>query len=351
MKRVLPFLFAVSWIPCASALTIELDYTYDTSNFFALTPVAKSALEAAALDLSNAIISPLGAVTTNIYNGVNGSTTATFTWELNFSNPTTGATETLGTFNFASNTFRMYVGVKSLLGATLGEGTPGGSGVGIGSPAPNPSQWVGAVANAEAASNAAMSRGGGPVIASFSSSATVGATTANYTVVRGALLGSLSLDNDSDNNGLADSAATLANYWHYDHTSAVAPGKNDFYSVALHEMIHALGFGAAKSWDDSKTGTTWNGANVISLTGSGAGILEADQSHIIDGFTSPRVSDGVLQEAVMDPSITVGTRKFLTQLDLAFLRDIGYQTIPEPSSAVLVMFGVALTGVARRRRR
>jgi hypothetical protein len=36
---------------------------------------------------------------------------------------------------------------------------------------------------------------------------------------------------------------------------------------------------------------------------------------------------GAAQEAVMDPSITQGTRKYLTALDLAFLRDIGYSTI------------------------
>jgi hypothetical protein len=46
---------------------------------------------------------------------------------------------------------------------------------------------------------------------------------------------------------------------------------------------------------------------------------------------STRISDGAAQEAVMDPTLTQGTRKSLTALDLAFLRDIGYTTItPTP---------------------
>ena len=42
---------------------------------------------------------------------------------------------------------------------------------------------------------------------------------------------------------------------------------------------------------------------------------------------SRRITDGTLQEVAIDPTITTGTRKFLTELDLAFLRDIGHTTI------------------------
>jgi hypothetical protein len=46
---------------------------------------------------------------------------------------------------------------------------------------------------------------------------------------------------------------------------------------------------------------------------------------------STSIVDGAPQEVVMDPSITQGSRKYLTALDLAFLRDIGYATIiPDP---------------------
>ncbi len=42
---------------------------------------------------------------------------------------------------------------------------------------------------------------------------------------------------------------------------------------------------------------------------------------------SQRITDGAMQEAAMDPNLTIGTRKYLTTLDLAFLRDLGYSTI------------------------
>ena len=66
---------------------------------------------------------------------------------------------------------------------------------------------------------------------------------------------------------------------------------------------------------------------------------------------SARLSDGVMQEVVMDPNITTGTRKELTELDLAFLRDIGWETItiPEPSSTLLLGLG-SFAFILRRRK-
>ena len=64
---------------------------------------------------------------------------------------------------------------------------------------------------------------------------------------------------------------------------------------------------------------------------------------------STRLSDGLAQEAVMDPTITVGTRKTLTELDLAFLRDLGFTTVPEPSRMLLLFVGAV--GLLRIRRR
>jgi len=49
--------------------------------------------------------------------------------------------------------------------------------------------------------------------------------------------------------------------------------------------------------------------------------------HIASNVMSTRISDGLPQEVVLDPTVTNGTRKELTLLDLAFLRDIGYETI------------------------
>jgi hypothetical protein len=350
MKRAL-LLVAVTWVHCANALNIQLDYSLDSTGFFAGNATAMAAVNAAALDLGNAILPSLGAVTTDMYSGTNGSTTATLDWGLTFTNPSTGAVVTLNTFAFAANTVRFYVGMTPLTGPTLGQGSPGASTIMLGSPGVIESQWVGAVAAAQASSNASMPRGGGPIINSLSGSATVGVTTANYTVTRGSMVGSLSFDNDTDNNGIADDATTLANFWQYDSTTAVAAGKNDMYSVALHELMHALGFSSSVTWDTLHAGTTWTGANVISLTGTGTNMLAGDQAHIVDGFMSTRVSDGVAQEAAMDPSLTAGTRKYLTAVDAAFLRDLGYQAVPEPGSAMLLVIGTGMFGARRCRHR
>lgn len=337
MKKLFPVAILFAAAPFAAALNVVLDYSLDAANgnFFGTTPAAKAAVDAAAADIGAAIVQTLGAVPTDIFTGVNGGSTATLNWSLSYTNPSTGATDTVPTFSFAANTVKIFVGVRPLAGTTLGVGGPGGAGVAGGISFSTASENPGAVAAAQASSNASMPRGGGPVMGSLSGS--LGGTP--YTIQYGAMIGSLSLDNDSDNNGLADSAATLATYWHYDHTTAVAATKNDMYSVALHEILHSIGFGTAATWTGLHTGATWNGTNATALNGGTAVGLSADQSHVIDSFTSTRLSDGGTQEVVMDPSLTVGTRKLLTQMDLAFLRDIGYATVPEPSAAFLLLAG------------
>ena len=337
MKRLaLLFLLLASAISTDAAI-VQLDYSYDAANgnFFGSNPTAKASLEAAALDLGNAITGSLNAVTTDIYSGTNGSTTATFDWKFNVNDPTTGTPVTVNTFTFAANSVTVAVGTRPLAGTTLGVGGPAGGGFSLtGGGFAN--QWVGAVAAAESASNAAMPRGGGPVIGTLSGSSTLGGTTANYSVRYGAMLGSLSFNSTST--------------FHYDSTTPVGAGENDFYSVALHELIHSIGFGTSETWTSLHSGTTWTGSNVIALEGTGANLVSADGGHIAEGRMSTRITNGTAQEAAMDPSLTVGTRKSLTQLDLAFLRDLGFTTIPEPAPSVLG-FGAGIVLLVTRRRK
>lgn len=348
LRFAVPALALVLVAP-APAINIVLDYSEDASGFFTATPLAKAAVDAAALDLSLAITTVLGAVNTDTFTGMNGSTSATIEWDLTITDPATGGDLEFDTFNLAASTVRIYVGMRPLSGSTLGVGGPAGGGFGLnGSGFPN--QWIGAVDAAENSSNATMTRGDGPIIGSLSGSSNFGGFVANYTLDYGSSLGSLSLDLDTNNNGAADNAATLAAFWHYDHTTPVAAGKNDMYSVALHEILHALGIGASHSWDALANGDDWSGPNVIAFRGTGNGALEPDENHIASGLMSPRLSDGVMQEAVMDPSITTGTRKSLTQLDVAFMRDIGWDMVPEPGTSVL-LFGAVVPVLARRRRR
>ena len=348
MKRSILILALLGSATGAQALTIVLDYSHDT--FFAGNATAKAAVDAAAADLGAAILPTLGAVTTDFYSATSGATTVSLDWSLTYSNPVTGATETLSTFSYTTDTITIYVGMKVITtGGTLGTGGPGGASFSR-SISGFDSEFTAASTAVNAASNASMGRGGGPIIGSLSGTSTFESTSVPYVLNYGSMVGKISLDSDSNNDSLLDSDATLAAYWHYDHTTPVAVGKNDMYSVALHEMIHALGIGASDSWDDLHSGTTWTGSKVISITGTGTGMLSSGEDHIVDSFFSTRLSDGGSQEVVMDPSITTGTRKSLTLLDLAFLEDIGYAVVPEPASGALLLAAGCLLPALRRRK-
>ena len=54
----------------------------------------------------------------------------------------------------------------------------------------------------------------------------------------------------------------------------------------------------------------------------------------------------------MDPSLTIGTRKDLTAMDVAFLQDLGYSVapVPEPGSFALLSGAAAFLLISRRRR-
>jgi hypothetical protein len=126
--------------------------------------------------------------------------------------------------------------------------------------------------------------------------------------------------------------------WHFDHTTAVGGGEFDLYSVALHEIVHTLGFGNGVSWDANHSGTTWTGTNGVAANGG----------------TGTAFMDAQAQTAVMTPSISAGTRRYLTDLDVAMLEDIGFSVlaIPEPSTFAFsyVAFGAGLVVWMRRSR-
>lgn len=319
---------------CSLASAININLVYPGGNLFSAThdPAAKDSITAAAADISAAITSNLSAINTDIYTGTNGDATAIFDWRFQYNDPVTTFPVTINSATIPASTVTMYVGARSFLGITLGEGGPSGAGFNLsGSYNPaQPNQWPGAVASAESLSELAYKRGGGPVIGTLSGSSSAEGFVANYSMDYGVAYGALSLDWDGNNNGIPDNDTELGNFWHFNHSTPVVAGKNDLYSVALHEMIHALGIGSSASWTALRSGSNWTGSNVIALHGTGTNLVAS--GHIAEGIMSTRASDGVPQEVVMDPSINQGTRKYLTALDLAFLRDIGYTTIiPMPS--------------------
>ncbi len=319
----------------APALVIDVDYTY-AGDFFATNPAARAALERAAADVQNAITSTFAAVPGDSFDGHFGSTEVTIDWAYSFANPSdASSTVTVDDFALLPDRYTLYVGAAAL---PVALGVGGGVGVSAGfSIAGFGSQFSNALANAVALSNAGLSRGAGPSI-SLEDSIVFDGVTANYALQVGRLAGVLTMNSSSN--------------WHFALDTAPAADQSDFYSVALHEILHTLGFGTSQTWDDQVVGFDWTGAHAIAAAGgSGTNLISEGGSHIAEGAMSVSIVTGLAQEAVMDPTLTVGTTKTLTALDLAFLQDIGYTTVAVPEPATVALLGLAALAWCARRRR
>ena len=296
MKRTLlaSCLMLVAAQPALANIDIQFDFSYDTSNFFSSNPDSIATLNAAAAVFETRFADSLSAITSS---GSNSFDTIFF----NPADPF-GSDVTLADQSVQADVILIYVGAANLGGGTLGIGGPGGYGCsGFGAFCSN-----------------ASSRGQGTVTGS---SATDFATWG----------GAISFDNTSTN-------------WYFGlDASGLGSSQYDFYSVAVHELAHVLGFSSSDSFDNLVQGSNFVGthAGTVALTADG---------HGADGTMS--LVNGVPQEAAMDPTIANNQRKYFTDLDFAAMQDIGWQVtaVPEADTWVMLLAGLGLVGFAARRR-
>lgn len=252
------------------SITAVVRYTYDANNFFD-TQAKRDLLEKAL----QAIVHRLGDNLDEISSSGNN------TWTASFPNPATGSTQQIPNLVVKANRLIFYAGGREL-GSTLGLG------------------------------------GSGAFAASGSSDFLQAVRTR----------GESGVDNNTDFApwGGAITFDTTTN-WHFGQTTdGLENDEADFYSVALHEFMHALGFGGADSWDAQIVGGKFAGPkSVAAYDGSGNVPLNGGRDHWAEGTT-----DGG-DEVAMDPTLLMGTRKLLTDLDFAGLDDIGWDILPSVS--------------------
>lgn len=263
----------------APAFEIDFNYLFDTQGFFD-DPVRKATLEAAGDFISSFLAETLSPITPG---GVNS-------WTANFSHPGTGRTQSLIATKIPANTIVVYAGGRALDGAAIGIGGPGGFS------AQGTQAWL----------NTVSRRGGGN-------------TQSPGAVDFAPWGGSITFDT-----GVV---------WHDDYQTLPTFGQNDLYSVALHELLHVLGFGASDSFQEKVNQAlgTFVGTSA-SLEAGGPVSMDPGRSHWASGTQSESMATGLSAEASMTPAIPVGSRKYTTSLDLQGLRDIGWTLsgVPPP---------------------
>ncbi len=279
----------------ASAITINLDYSLDTSNFFADSS-HRTLVDAAASYFETRLTDDFYAITSSGGN----SMTATFF------NPSGDGSLSINNFSVAADTITVYIGGQTLSAGALAKGGFG---------------W------------ASLIEGSADFI-----------DTVNHRGESGAMYGPSATEFNPWGGSISFNSSFSNWYIDDDPSTNEAFSGIDLYSVALHELGHVLGLGTADSWDNLiNDSDEFTGANAVA-TFSGNIPVTDEGAHWASGTKS--FVDGVLQETAMDPEISYGVRKLFTDLDLAALDDIGWDiATPVPLPPALLLFGSGLVGI------
>jgi hypothetical protein len=304
-----------------SAINITVDYRYDSNNFFN-TQQKRDALEAAAARYSTIITTSLSAATL-ADNSIDP--------RIGFTHPGTGASfqvspavsqatdalagsgianEYRGPWSIAANEWILYAG-----GSPIASAGVGGTGTGLN------------FTSVFTSGSSHLNRG-------FRATGSV-----NNLPLWG---GAITFDNDG------------STIWHYDLNTPASGSELDLYSIALHEIGHALGLSSNwLEWTSHSSGGQFSGTNAVAAYNADNGtalsaLAEVSstnhhwQDNTYDSFIYPNANPNyigtagaaVKQDLLMEPvaNQTATVRRFeLTNVDVAALRDIGWTTIQPPS--------------------
>ncbi|TWU51636.1 dockerin type I domain-containing protein [Rubripirellula reticaptiva] len=191
----------------------------------------------------------------------------------------------------AANTIIVYAGARDLPGDVAGVG--GGASISFSRTCIPGPQCDQAIAN----QNATFSRGEAGVLASPATDVAP-------------LFGSISFD-----------SPRKSLYYTGDDPSAVPPGGLDFFSIATHELAHALGFGTSDSWNTFASSGSFTGPKAKAAY-VGSGNVPLSPSHWADS-----VFDPVTQPTLMRPIINGEIRTLFSPLDFAAMDDIGWEVV------------------------
>jgi len=282
--------------PALANIDIVFDYTYDSSGFFTgANSSRQTLLNDAASVFETRFGDTLSAITSSGSNHFNAD----------FFNPSNGSSTTINDFSVLADKLVVYVGAFNLGSGTLGQGGPGGFSAG----------------GSSAFLNNASSRGEPGALGTPASQTDFGPWG-----------GSISFNSTSP--------------WYFDSNTGTTESFSgfNFYSVAIHELGHVLGFSTADSFSNHISGGVFTGTAVNALTGSGQAVT-AD-GHWAEGLSY------LGQETAMDPTIAAGQRKLFTELDFAAMKDLGWEVSPVPEAETwgMMLAGLGLLGWRLRTR-
>ncbi|MEO6053444.1 MAG: matrixin family metalloprotease [Chthoniobacterales bacterium] len=127
--------------------------------------------------------------------------------------------------------------------------------------------------------------------------------------------------------------------WYSGLPNEIPSNAYDLYSVAIHEIGHVFGIGTSttKAWlaNIDEVNHLYIGTEGVAAYGGSIPLL-ADNSH----FAYDTAFDG--SPLVMDPNIAMGVRASWSPVEFGVMRDLGYVTIPEPTTTALVIFSLSL---------